>query len=175
LIISSQTFSIQLGTSTSLFYLSQYAISFCILLTLSLNNLANFSVSQTSFSHISTKTLQQFTWSQSQLKALKNTFRLILVLSLSLDNSRITQGKCLERTRWSSPLDLTIYLYYFTSGYALLLHDHMFFQNILWSHDLIMWYDYSPILFVSLFLLYDLMLEIKCSNAWETLSFLGLS
>ena len=33
LIISSQTFSMQLGTGTSLFCLSQCAISFCILLT----------------------------------------------------------------------------------------------------------------------------------------------
>ena len=35
------------------------------------------------------------------------------MLSLSLDNSRTTQGECLERTRWSSPLDWTTYLYYF--------------------------------------------------------------
>jgi len=32
LIISSQIFSTQLGAGTSLFYLSQYAISFCTLL-----------------------------------------------------------------------------------------------------------------------------------------------
>ena len=35
------------------------------------------------------------------------------VLSLSLDNSRTTRCECLERTRWSSPLDWTTYLYYF--------------------------------------------------------------
>jgi len=55
----------------------------------------------------------------------------VLLLPLGLDDSRTTQGECLERTRWSSPLDLTTYLYYFTSGCALLLHDHMSFQNIL--------------------------------------------
>jgi len=38
------------------------------------------------------------------------------VLSQSLDDLGITQGECLGRTRWSSPLDLTTYLYYFTSG-----------------------------------------------------------
>jgi len=35
------------------------------------------------------------------------------LLSLSLDDSRTTLGKCLGRTRWSSPLDLAVYLYYF--------------------------------------------------------------
>ena len=35
------------------------------------------------------------------------------VLSLSLDDSRTTRGECLGRTRWSSPLDWTTYLYYF--------------------------------------------------------------
>ena len=35
------------------------------------------------------------------------------VLSLSLDDSRTTRGECLGRTRWSSLLDWTTYLYYF--------------------------------------------------------------
>ena len=35
------------------------------------------------------------------------------LLSLSLDDSRTTQCECLGRTRWSSPLDWTTYLYYF--------------------------------------------------------------
>ena len=38
---------------------------------------------------------------------------LTLMLSLSLDDSRITQGECLGRTRWSFLLDWTTYLYYF--------------------------------------------------------------
>ena len=72
------------------------------------------------------------------------------VLSQSLDDLGTTWDECLGRTRWSSPLDLTTYLYYFTSGCALLLHNHMSFQNILWSHDLITWYDYLiPMLFIS--------------------------
>ena len=37
----------------------------------------------------------------------------IYMLSLSLDDSRTTQCECLGRTRWSSPLDWTTYLYYF--------------------------------------------------------------
>jgi len=58
----------------------------------------------------------------------------------------------------------------------LLLHGHMSFQNILWSHGLVTWYDYliSHAIYI-LTPLYDLMLEIKCVNAWETLSSLGLS
>jgi len=37
----------------------------------------------------------------------------VCLLSQSLDNLGITRGECLERTRWSSPLDWTTYLYYF--------------------------------------------------------------
>jgi len=39
-----------------------------------------------------------------------------LLLSQSLDDLGTTQGECLGRTQWSSLLDLTTYLYYFTSG-----------------------------------------------------------
>jgi len=38
------------------------------------------------------------------------------LLSQSLDDSGTTLGECLGRTRWSSSLDSTTYLYYFTSG-----------------------------------------------------------
>jgi len=38
------------------------------------------------------------------------------LLSQSLDDLGTTRGECLGKTRWSSLLDLTIYLYYFTSG-----------------------------------------------------------
>ena len=40
----------------------------------------------------------------------------VLLLSQSLDNLGTTRGECLGRTRWSSLLDSTTYLYYFTSG-----------------------------------------------------------
>jgi len=40
----------------------------------------------------------------------------VLLLSQSLNDLGTTQGECLGRTQWSSPLDLTTYLYYFTSG-----------------------------------------------------------
>ena len=36
-----------------------------------------------------------------------------MVLSQSLDDLGTTRGECLGRTRWSSLLDWTIYLYYF--------------------------------------------------------------
>jgi len=34
-------------------------------------------------------------------------------------------------------LGLDYYLYYFTVAVLLLVHDHMFFQNILWSLDFV--------------------------------------
>ena len=34
-------------------------------------------------------------------------------------------------------LRLDYYLYYFTVAVLLLVHDHMFFQNVLWSLDLV--------------------------------------
>ena len=37
----------------------------------------------------------------------------VLLLSQSLGDLGITRGECLGRTRWSSPLDWTTYLYYF--------------------------------------------------------------
>jgi len=37
---------------------------------------------------------------------------------------------------------LSYYLYYFTVAILLRVQNHMFFQNILWSPDLVMWYDY---------------------------------
>ena len=42
----------------------------------------------------------------------------VLLLSQSLDDLGTTRGECLGRTQWSSPLDSTTYLYYFTSGYT---------------------------------------------------------
>ena len=50
------------------------------------------------------------------------------LLSLSLDDSRITWGECLGRTRWSSSLDLTVYLYYFYKW---------LYTTSPWSHDLL--------------------------------------
>ena len=41
------------------------------------------------------------------------TLEIEVMLSLSLDDSRTTRGECLGRTRWSSSLDWTTYLYYF--------------------------------------------------------------
>ena len=51
-----------------------------------------------------------------KLKSLKNR-----VLLQGLDNLGTTRGECLGRTRQSSLLDLAIYLYYFTSGYVLII------------------------------------------------------
>ena len=45
---------------------------------------------------------------------------------------------------------LDYYLYYFTVAVLLLVHDHVSFQNILWSPDLIIWSNYlSSLLFIS--------------------------
>jgi len=42
------------------------------------------------------------------------------MLSQSLDDLETTRDECLGRTRWSSLLDSTTYLYYFTSSCALI-------------------------------------------------------
>jgi len=62
------------------------------------------------------------------------------VLSLSLNNSRITRDECLERTWWSSLLDLATYLYYFTSGCAPIItqsHDLPEYSMITWPCHMI--------------------------------------
>ena len=73
------------------------------------------------------------------------------VLSQSFDDLEITRGECLERTRWSSPLDLTTYLYYFTSGCAPITT----WSHVLPEHSMITWPCYViwslnlPMLFIS--------------------------
>jgi len=75
----------------------------------------------------------------------------VLVLSLSLDDSRITRDECLGRTWWSSPLDFTTYLYYFYKWLC---------PIITWSHVLLepsmfiwlchmLWLLNLPMLFIS--------------------------
>jgi len=59
----------------------------------------------------------------------------IRLLSLSLDNSRTTWGECLGRTRWSSPLDLATYLYYFTSSCVSIIT----WSHVLPEHSMITW------------------------------------
>ena len=39
-------------------------------------------------------------------------------------------------------IGLDYYLYYFTVAVLLLVHDHMLFQNVLWSPDLVTWPDF---------------------------------
>ena len=100
----------------------------------------------------------------------------VAMLSQSLDDLGTTRGECLGRTRWSSLLDWTTYLYYFykwlytTSPWS---HVLLEYSTITW---LVTWYDYvnSHTIYI-LSLLYDLMFAIKCLNAWETFSFFGLS
>ena len=70
---------------------------------------------------------------------------------LSLDDSRSTQDECLGRTQWSSPLDLTIYLYYFTSGCAPITtwsHVPPEHYMITWPCHMI-WLLNLPMLFIS--------------------------
>ena len=49
------------------------------------------------------------------------------VLSLSHEDSRITQGGCSGRTRWSSSLDCLTTYTSFVVVILLLIHDHMSF------------------------------------------------
>jgi len=49
------------------------------------------------------------------IKKKDSSLWLVQVLSQSLDDLGTTLGECLGRTRWSSPLDSTTYLYNFTS------------------------------------------------------------
>jgi len=65
------------------------------------------------------------------------------LLSQSLDDLGTTLGECLERTRWSSSLDCTTYLYYFykwlytTSSWSHVL-SRMFYNHMtchmIWLH-----------------------------------------
>ena len=52
-----------------------------------------------------------------------------VVLSQSLDDLGTTRGECLGRTRWSSPLDWTTYLYYFYKWlYTTSLRSHVLLE-----------------------------------------------
>jgi len=65
-------------------------------------------------------------WTGIEVISVREWYQVFL-LSLSLDDSRITRDECLGRTQWSSLLDLATYLYYFTSGYVPIITQ---------SHDL---------------------------------------
>jgi len=73
------------------------------------------------------------------------------VLSLSLDDSRTTQDECLGRTQWSSPLDSTIYLYYFYKWLCpIITWSHVLpeYSMITWPCH-VMWLLNLPTLFIS--------------------------
>jgi len=47
-------------------------------------------------------------------------------------------------------LQVAMLYYYMITCPSRMFYDHMSFQNVLWSHDLITWYDYLiPVLFIS--------------------------
>jgi len=50
-----------------------------------------------------------------------------LLLALSREDSKITQGGCSERTRWSSSLDCSTTYTSSAMAMLLLVHDHMSF------------------------------------------------
>jgi len=63
-----------------------------------------------------------------------------VVLSQSLDDLGTTRGECLGRTRWSSPLDWTTYLYYFYKWlYTTSPRSHVLleYSTITWPHHMI--------------------------------------
>jgi len=68
-------------------------------------------------------------------KFVKDQLRKGYMLSQSLDDLGITLGECLGRTRWSSPLDLTTYLYYFISGCVPIITR----SHVLPEHSMITW------------------------------------
>ena len=86
----------------------------------------------------------------------------------------ITLGRCSRRTQWGSSLDWTTTYTTFTVAVLLLVHDHMFLQNVLQPRDLIMWLGFlnSPAIYIST-PLYTLRFWTKCLNAWETFFLLG--
>jgi len=59
----------------------------------------------------------------------------VLLLSQSLDDSETTLGEYLGRTQWSSLLDSTTYLYYFTSGCTPISTR----SHVLSEHSMITW------------------------------------
>jgi len=59
----------------------------------------------------------------------------VLLLLQSLDDLGTTLGECLGRTRWGSLLDLTTYLYYFTSGCTPITTR----SHVLLEHSTITW------------------------------------
>ena len=87
----------------------------------------------------------------------------------------ITLGRCSRRTQWSSFLDWTTTYTTFTVAVLLLVHDHMFLQNVLQPCDLITWLGFlsSPAIYIST-PLYALRFWTKCLNAQKTFSCLGL-
>ena len=89
----------------------------------------------------------------------------LILLSQSLDNLGTTRGECLGRTRWSSPLDWTTYLYYFTSGCTLLVHDHMSFlecSTITWPCHVIWLHKFPCYLYLVLIVWLDI-----CNQVFE--------
>ena len=84
-------------------------------------------------------------------------------------------GECLGRTRWSSPLDSTTYLYYFTSGCTPIIT----WSHALPEHSMITWpchVIWLPNLPCYLYLDPVIWLDVRDQmNMWETLFSLELS
>jgi len=99
-----------------------------------------------------------------------------VMLSQSLDDLGTTRGECLGRTRWSSSLDWTTYLYYFYKWlYTTSPQSHVLLEcsTITWPHCMI-WLLKFP---CYLYLVFIICLDI-CDQVFEcreTFSFLGLS
>ena len=60
-------------------------------------------------------------------EGIKHRWTIVALLSLSREDSRITQGGCSGRTRWSSSLDCSTTYTSSIMAMLLLIHDHMSF------------------------------------------------
>jgi len=83
----------------------------------------------------------------------------VLLLSQSLDDLGTTWGECLGRTRWSSSLDSTTYLYYFTSGcipittWSHVLPEHSTVTwpcHVVWLSNLLCYLYLDPIVWLDI-------------------------
>jgi len=86
----------------------------------------------------------------------------VLMLSQSLGDLGTTRGECLGRTRWSSPLDWTTYLCYFTSGCTPIITR----SHVLPEHSMITWLIWLSNLPCYLYLDPIVRLDVRDQNVW---------
>ena len=101
-------------------------------------------------------------------------FLIGILLSLSLDDSRTTLGECFRKNSMEFSIGLNyllilLYKWLYTTSSMITCPSGMFYNHLTLSRDIS---SHAVYIFSSL---YDLIFAIKCLNARETFSFLGLS